>query len=292
MGREERGRGKPVGRPVNYEQRLDDYAQIHREHLDHLAATAHQKQSIQEANKGIGDDYHPFDIDNGSPKTPDHLKTELDERFDKIQTHAIDAELSENSHKKLNKARKVTSSMVATLSFFWSWVEVEMRNLKLTQAGKRLFKELLLLIAYLELAIPKSRNAQEKSKRNKLYETKMKMLERNKSWQAITAEQHNTLMGSARQCASVFQRSSSCVEGRNGQLALMHHSRRAINERRLSSLTVVHNYFIRRSDGSTAAERFFEQKHEDLFSWLLDRVDCPPLPAKKGVRRDRFEIAA
>ena len=283
---------KPVGRPVNYEQRLDDYAQIHREHLDHLAATAHQKQSIQEANKGIGDDYHPFDIDNGSPKTPDHLKTELDERFDKIQTHAIDAELSENSHKKLNKARKVTSSMVATLSFFWSWVEVEMRNLKLTQAGKRLFKELLLLIAYLELAIPKSRNAQEKSKRNKLYETKMKMLESNKSWQAITAEQHNTLMGSARQCASVFQRSSSCVEGRNGQLALMHHSRRAINERRLSSLTVVHNYFIRRSDGSTAAERFFEQKHEDLFSWLLDRVDCPPLPAKKGARRDRFEIAA
>jgi len=283
---------KPVGRPVNYEQRLDDYAQVHQEHLNHLAVTAHQKQSIQEANKGIGDDYHPFDLENGLPKTPDNLKAELDARFDTIQINAIDAELSENSHKKLKKARKVTSSMVATLSFFWSWVEVEMKNLKLSEAGKSLFKELLLLIAYLGLLMPKSRNAEEKSKRQKLYETKMKMLESNKSWQAITAEQQNTLMGSARHCASVFQRSSSCVEGRNGQLSLMHHSRREISQRRLSSLTVVHNYFIRRPDNTTAAERFFEQKHDDLFLWLLDRVDCPPLPAKKRVDRSRVKIVA
>jgi len=283
---------KPVGRPVNYEQRLDDYAQVHQEHLNHLAVTAHQKQSIQEANKGIGDDYHPFDLENGLPKTPDNLKAELDARFDTIQINAIDAELSENSHKKLKKARKVTSSMVATLSFFWSWVEVEMKNLKLTEAGKSLFKELLLLIAYLGLLMPKSRNAEEKSKRQKLYDTKMKTLESNKSWQAITAEQQHTLLGSARHCASVFQRSSSCVEGRNGQLSLMHHSRREISQRRLSSLTVVHNYFIRRPDNTTAAERFFEQKHDDLFLWLLDRVDCPPLPAKKGVDRSRVKLAA
>ena len=276
---------KAVGRPINFDQRLGTHALEHQECLEALTATANQAQSIRDANKGIGDDYHPFNLNDGSPKTPEKLRAELDARFETIQTHANDAELSENGHKKINKAKKVTDSMVATLSFFWSWVATEVERLKLTQAGVHLFREVLVLIAYLEFHIPKSRNAEEKLHRQKLYDTTMQILESNESWNAASTEQQNALMASAKRCASVFQRSSSCVEGRNGQLSLMHHSRRAISQRRLSSLTVVHNYFIRRPDNTTAAERFFEQKHEDLFLWLLDRVDCPPLPAKKGVDR-------
>ena len=51
-----------------------------------------------------------------------------------------------------------------------------------------------------------------------------------------------------RECAQLFQRSSSCVEGRNGQLALRHHSVHRISNRKLAALTAVHNYFIKRSD--------------------------------------------
>ncbi len=182
--------------------------------------------------------------------------------------------------------------MVATLSFFWNWVATELAELKLTGPKARLFKHVLLLIGYLELQIPKSKNAEERSARRALHASQMKKLENDKIWQSTTAEEKEDLIKSARRCALIFQRSSSCVEGRNGQLSLMHHSSRAINPRRLSSLTVVHNYFIRRHDKTTAAERFFEQKHDDLFLWLLDRVDCPALPAKKGVVRRRFDQVA
>ena len=271
---------------------MNRHALEHQECLEALTETTRQYQAIRDANKGIGDDYHPFDLSDGSLKTPDKLKADLDARFEAIQTHATDAALSENSHKKISKAKKVTDSMVATLSFFWRWVDKEIDRLRPTDASAHLFKQVLMLIAYVDLQIPKSRNAKQKRMRQQLYEAKMNKLDGNKSWQAITIEEQRALMESAKKCAAVFQRSSSCVEGRNGQLSLMHHSRRAINSQRLSSLTVVHNYFIRRLDNTTAAERFFEQKHDDLFLWLLERVDCPPLPAQKRAYKKRLRKVA
>ena len=40
----------------------------------------------------------------------------------------------------------------------------------------------------------------------------------------LTTEERARVERVAQQCADLFQRSSSCVEGRNGQLALRHHS--------------------------------------------------------------------
>ena len=93
----------------------------------------------------------------------------------------------------------------------------------------------------------------------------------------------------AEECAQLFQRSSSCVEGRNGQLALRHHSMHRISNRKLAALTTVHNYFVKRSDGTTAAERFFGAKPRDLFEWLLERVNIPGRPAQKRSQPKRKE---
>ena len=88
----------------------------------------------------------------------------------------------------------------------------------------------------------------------------------------------------ARECAELFQRSSSCVEGRNGQLSLWHHHLHHLRPQRLQALTVMHNYFVKRSDGTTAAERFFGTKPDDLFEWLIDRISLPSRPAKKRLQ--------
>jgi Family of unknown function (DUF6399) len=83
------------------------------------------------------------------------------------------------------------------------------------------------------------------------------------------------------ECAQVFQRSSSCVEGRNGQLPRRHHSMHRLTDRELAALTAVHDYFIRRGDGTTAAERSFGAKPKDLLAWILGRVDLPGWSAQK-----------
>jgi hypothetical protein len=60
----------------------------------------------------------------------------------------------------------------------------------------------------------------------------------------------------------------------------MYHNGRGLGAKRLKALTVIHNYDIKRDDGSTAAMRLFDAEFPDLFSWVLDRMGELPLPRK------------
>lgn len=64
-------------------------------------------------------------------------------------------------------------------------------------------------------------------------------------------------------------------------LSQMYHNGRGFTEERLKALTVIHNYFTQRVDGSTAAMRFFGQDHPNLFMWLLDQMGPLPLPRRR-----------
>lgn len=73
---------------------------------------------------------------------------------------------------------------------------------------------------------------------------------------------------------------SSPVEGRNGYLSRIHHGGRGLSERRLQVLTVIHNFALKRSDGSTAAERLFGRQFPDLFESIVEHMGELPLPRK------------
>ena len=85
--------------------------------------------------------------------------------------------------------------------------------------------------------------------------------------------------------SSKFQRASSAVEGRNGYLSQMHHNGRGMKGNRLPSLTVVHNYDLKRLDGTTAAERLFQVKPPDLFEWILEKIEGLPAARKSRKRK-------
>ncbi|WP_262967281.1 DUF6399 domain-containing protein [Methylobacter psychrophilus] len=80
-----------------------------------------------------------------------------------------------------------------------------------------------------------------------------------------------------------FHHSSSAVEGRNGFLSQMYHNGRSLTAKRLRALTVIHNYGIKRLDGTTAAMRLFDREFPDLFSWLDNEMGDLPLPRKGNV---------
>src|SRR5919198_3427938 len=87
------------------------------------------------------------------------------------------------------------------------------------------------------------------------------------------------LKDKAHTLADVFQRSSSNVEGRNGYLSLRNHALRGLDPpRKRTCLTAVHNFLLTRSDGTTAAERFFGQKPRSMFATILASVEIPPAP--------------
>ena len=74
-------------------------------------------------------------------------------------------------------------------------------------------------------------------------------------------------------------------EGRNGRLSLFHHGQGKLSDKRLQSLTVVHNYLVKRADGTTAAERLFGTKPPELFDWLLKHLPDLPRPAAKRAKQ-------
>jgi hypothetical protein len=50
--------------------------------------------------------------------------------------------------------------------------------------------------------------------------------------------------------------------------------------------------FIRRPDGTTAAQRFFGNRPADLFAHLLASIDLPARPARRPEGAARISIAA
>ncbi|MGB3294467.1 MAG: DUF6399 domain-containing protein [Phormidesmis sp.] len=77
-----------------------------------------------------------------------------------------------------------------------------------------------------------------------------------------------------------YQRTSSAVEGRNGYLSQRHHVTRGFSEQSLKTLTTIHNFGLRRADGSTAAQRLFNYDFPDLFEWVLSHTTDLPLPRR------------
>ena len=87
------------------------------------------------------------------------------------------------------------------------------------------------------------------------------------------------LQDEAQRLAAVCQRSSSNVEGRNGYLSLRSHQLRGLDlPRKRQCFTAMHNFFLTRSDGTTAAERFFGQKPRSMFAAILESVELAPAP--------------
>ncbi len=70
------------------------------------------------------------------------------------------------------------------------------------------------------------------------------------------------------------------MEGRNGYLSQVHHNRRGLSSKRLQVSTVIHNFSLKRSDGTTAAERLFGQKFPVWYEYLVENIGELPQPRK------------
>jgi hypothetical protein len=273
---------RPVGRPPEFEQRIAAaQAEACQEQAQLESALERQAQATA-AIRAISECYHPYDVATGAPRDAASVAESLATQFDSLETVATEASLSERALKNIRKARRVVTKMVATITFFVLTVQAKVQTLTLTTEQEQALYQGLIPAIYLNLVADKADTADE---RHTLQERSRQLLEplldSDSPLAAMDRDEKHLLESVATECAQLFQRSSSCTEGRNGQLALRHHSLHRISPRKLSALTVVHNFFIQRPDGSTPAQRFFEADHSRLFDFLLDHVDLPGRPAKK-----------
>ena len=272
---------RPPGRAPDFEHHIHQAELAYREAVDQVEAVEDAQKEVKQAIAGIRNDYHPYDLHTGKSRSIEDTKKQLEGHFDTLERVADEAGVSEKGRAKLRKARRLLPSMLATLAFFFMAIKSKIDALCLPAESEQLLYDSLIPAYYLERVAEQAQNAEQ---RNQLLASARDCLNDLGSpghpWHALDNETRQSMERTARDCANIFQRSSSCVEGHNGELALWHHHLHCIRPRRLQAITIFCNYMVEKGE-ITAAEQFFGAKPDDLFEWLVKQVRLPPRPAKK-----------
>ena len=284
--REEAGeRLKPPrpGRPSNRFERRTKAAELQLlvAQVDLERAQQHREQAREEA-RALGNAYHPYLPETGQAQTTEQLQARLETSWANLERIARDASLTERCRQLLDKAKGLTQAMLLTLQFFIATCQAKVEALNLPPEVEVLMQSHLIPAIYLDRVAGRCAKAEERQRLRRLSEELLRPLRQADNPLALLGEaERRRVEEVATECADLFQRSSSAVEGRNGQLSLHHHARHRLGDRKLNALTVIHDYLIKRPDGTTAARRFFGRAHDDLFPWVLGRIRAPARPAKK-----------
>jgi hypothetical protein len=273
---------RPPGRPLAFDLIIE-----RAEWAEEAARQAHETaearcRQAREALRALGAAYHPCDLATGALRTAAELERLLLTGFQTFDRLADEVGLAEAHRRRIEKARRILPKMVATLAFWHASVGRCLATLDMAPAAQETVHSQLIPGLYLARA---SRQARTAAERRAIRAVSDELLARARAPDDPLADlpprQRREVERVAAHCAGLFVRTTSCVEGRNGQLALRHHHLHRLTDRRLRALTVVRNYYIRRPDGTTAAERFFAQPHDDLFDWVADRLELPPRPRSR-----------
>jgi hypothetical protein len=269
------------GRPPQFDKRITASMQRQEEAQRELESAESHQQRMKEAIQEIGKAYHPVDLETGKLRQADEVSESLNDCFAAMEAVASEASLLERSLKKIQKAKRVLVDMVAAILFYHMSIQAKVEVLSLSPKVERAVLDTLIPGLYIKRVSKQAKNADERRRLSiKADEILVSLQGEGSPFEGLSMEELNLIEQVSEECANLFQRSSSCVEGRNGQLSLRHHGLHRLSNRKLSALTAVHNYFIKRRDGTTPAERFFGTKPKEMFEFLLANIDLPGRPAR------------
>ena len=275
----------PRGRPPQFQARrahaLAECVQAERQRDQ--AAT--QQTDARDLVRELGAIHHPYDLLTGQAQPPERVAERFADAWARLHQLAEQADLPARARERRAKAQRVTTQLIATIAFFFATVQARIEALNLAPEIEMALSQHLIPAIYMDRVAGRSTDASQRARLQALCADLLAPLhDPAHALNQLAPDERTRLEKIATDCADLFQRSSSCVEGRNGQLALHHHGRHHLSDRKLTALTTIHNYFVRRPDGTTAAQRFFGRQPEPLFEQLLKRLPPPALPARKRPR--------
>ena len=223
---------------------------------------------------------HPFNESNGKAQTTEDVVKRLQACTDEFTEIAESVSISDNRD-ALGKFTRQIEDIASNVGVWWVWVRENLIQYNLNQATKEWVTSLLLPVFYWYRQMERTKNPVMKASYKKAWQEALN------AWQAyqlshiLSDEEIEHWKNWAIWMVEKFQRTSSAVEGRNGWLSQMYCNGRCLNTLRLKALTAIHNFDLRRADGTTSAERLFDKKFPDLFEWTLERVGSLPLPRER-----------
>jgi hypothetical protein len=240
---------------------------------------AQQRQQIKAHIRGIGHDYHFVDLERGVRRNGPLIASDIQGHIEQIRTIAQHEGLSQSCVERIEKAERVVPKMRATIEFVSGYVRHQVAQLDVTPPVSFAMHAKLIPSYYLD-RVAATRTVSDGTSLSALAERlRAPLCEPGGVLSELSQEAQDQLHNEAKRLATVFQRSSSNVEGRNGYLSLRSHQLRGLDRpRKRACFTTIHNFFLIRPDGTTAAERFFGQKPRSMFAAILDAVELAPAP--------------
>lgn len=276
------GRPRRPGHPIEWDARRRRAYEALRLAAVDLVAAEHNRDDLRAANRALGAAYHPYDLVSGAAREPGVVEAGLKAAFAEIWSIAGDAALPESRWVTLRKAEAVVPAMVATLAFVQGLIVARTAALGLPAAALACVRMALIPGLYLARQATQQTGREVRTALRQNAAELLQQAALPSAWVDVPAALRAQAEAVARECAWLFVRSSACVEGRNGQLALWHHHLHRIPPGKLAALTVIHNFVTLRGDGSTPAQQFFGQPHRDLFESLVETMPDPPHPRRRS----------
>jgi hypothetical protein len=243
---------------------------------DRLAAQCAQ---VKASLRGLGHDDHLVDLERGGRRHGPLIASDIQAHLEQIRTIAQHEGLSQPCLERIEKAERVVPKMQATSEFVSGYVKQQVAPLALTPPVSLAMHAKLMPSYYLDRVAgtrPLSAGAPLRELAERL---RASLVAPGGVLSELSPEAQHHLHDEAKRLAAVFQRSSANVEGRNGYLSLRSHQLRGLDRpRKRACFTVIHNFFLTRPDGTTAAERFFGQKPRSMFMAILASVELAPAP--------------
>ena len=227
--------------------------------------------AIHDISKAV----HPFNLKTNGVKSSADLKANLLENLVDLSllraTYCIN-----DKNDRLGKFGRQIEDIAWLIDYWWLLADESLAQYEMDEKCKTWLLEIFLPYVYWERQTSKTKNPELK----KEYASALSLARIQLEVDSSTPIQigNKTWQSWAKWMVSNFQRTSSAVEGRNGYLSQRHHSGRGLLPERLKALTIIHNFTLKRFDGTTAANRLFGKEFPDLFEWVVHRMDDLPLP--------------
>ena len=273
-----RQRGAAVTKLARHEQTLTELRATH--------TLLQQGQTrYYEALHAISLVTHPFSLERHQPQTANEVKTAVMQSLATLQTLAQEYQIAD-SKQRLKKVTKQAPEIAAHIDLWWQWVRETLATSPLPEELETWVCDGLLPSLYWTAQMKRTAPGPLRTAYQHAATQAQHRLDTLPLTHILAPKELTRWQRWATGMVGKFQRTSSAVEGRNGVLSRMNHTQRSIRPRRLRVATVIHNFGIRREDGTTAAERLFGTPFPDLFEWIVEHMGELPRP------RERLTVAS
>lgn len=243
----------------------------------HATEAREQREAMQASIRELGDVHHPVDLATGKAVDADAARTRLEKVAEKMAEHAASSKLSERAVKAIHGLAQSFDDLVGIVRWWHQEVRRQLVALPVALSALEVawIETVLVPALYVQHRITLARDEAQRASLQTLWARLSTELIANSPWASWDAEQRRAVQDLVCKLVTMFPRSTSAVEGRNGQDSLCHHQHHTLSDEFRKARLVVHNFVATRRDGTTAAERLFGAKPGDLLEYLCERIKLP-----------------